>query len=249
MNLYSLDKLDNRLYTALGLNEEASVFSAEVYKLVQSEKFAYHAAKADEYQLNPFFSTQRLTITSTSNDDNIAGIGAKIAYIRGLNEQFDSLQEAVTLNGTQPVFTQQAFYRVNEFFIVQAGSTNTNQGDILLTAGKQNICCIEAQFGRSQHSYRANYKGKKLVIHDLSIHAQAPVKIKIMLVRNNIHYVMNYIELKGTSVIPLYMPYALEPTDQVYIMTALKDNNTEPAVVSFRASGYLYNLPNKTLSQ
>lgn len=74
-----------------------------------------------------------VTITSTSADDDIAGIGATVVLVQGLDSDWNKLEEAVPMDGTSSVVTTNSFLRVNAFLNVAAGSNDVNVGTISAT--------------------------------------------------------------------------------------------------------------------
>ena len=77
----------------------------------------------------PNYSTT-LSISSTDADDNIAGTGARLLFIDGLDINYAQISEVVILNGTTSVNTTQDFYRINDAIIISAGSSWSNEGEI-----------------------------------------------------------------------------------------------------------------------
>ena len=74
-----------------------------------------------------------LGIASTSTDDDVAGTGALLLLIEGLDANWDIQAEVVTLTGQVKVLTVNTFIRVNELTILTTGSTGSNQGDIYVS--------------------------------------------------------------------------------------------------------------------
>lgn len=71
-----------------------------------------------------------LKISSSSTDDAAAGTGARTVYIGGVNADFDSVSEIVTLNGQTAVNTANEYRYVNYFYVVTVGSGGGNAGNI-----------------------------------------------------------------------------------------------------------------------
>lgn len=89
-------------------------------------------ASADLVYLN---SAETMEIASTStNDTNSAGTGARQVLIKGLDENFDEILETVNLNGTTDVTTVNSYLRVLSLEVTDSGSQNFNDGDITATA-------------------------------------------------------------------------------------------------------------------
>lgn len=73
-------------------------------------------------------------IASSSANDTSAGTGARSVRLEGLDADNLEITEDVTLNGTTNVATTKEFLRINNMFLLSAGSGKTNAGDITATA-------------------------------------------------------------------------------------------------------------------
>lgn len=76
-----------------------------------------------------------LDVTSADAADTSAGTGARTVMINGLDNDFKSLTETVTLNGVTPVSTTNAFRRINKVNVITAGSGFENAGLISIKSG------------------------------------------------------------------------------------------------------------------
>lgn len=74
-----------------------------------------------------------LDIVSTSANDTSAGTGAQSVLIVGIDENFLSVTEIVTLNGTTPVTTANNYLGVNRMIVLVSGTNRTNVGTINAT--------------------------------------------------------------------------------------------------------------------
>lgn len=83
-------------------------------------------------------------LVSTSASDAPAGIGARTIQIVGLDENFNTKNELVTLNGLTPVNTVGNFSRVFAANVQIAGTNSTNVGDITIrqTATPTNVFSV-----------------------------------------------------------------------------------------------------------
>lgn len=85
--------------------------------------------------LYPFLDTaELLLINSTSAADTAAGTGGRTLYVAGIGADGRYLMETVTLDGTSSVLTTNAFLRVYRLRLNTAGSSQTNEGDIMAWA-------------------------------------------------------------------------------------------------------------------
>lgn len=79
----------------------------------------------------PFLSAaSALEIISSSVNDTAAGTGARTVLINGLDGSYVEISETVTLNGTTPVALTKTYLRINNAFIMSAGSLEVNAGNI-----------------------------------------------------------------------------------------------------------------------
>lgn len=68
--------------------------------------------------------------TSTDDDGDPVGIGARTLTLTGLNGSYDIVTETVTMNGTTPVNTTNSYFAVHRCFVATAGSSATQVGTI-----------------------------------------------------------------------------------------------------------------------
>lgn len=94
-----------------------------------------------------------LEVLSASANDTALGTGARTVLVSGLDLNYNTISETVTLNGVTPVPTVNQYLRVNVFTVVTSGSGGVNAGDITLrvvSAGStQSIARAGYGFGRS----------------------------------------------------------------------------------------------------
>jgi hypothetical protein len=84
-------------------------------------------------------SAQTVSLVSTSVLDTSAGTGARSVRLYGLNQNYELIEETVTLNGTTPVISTSQFIRIYFMEIILVGSTSSNQGDIRATQTTSSI--------------------------------------------------------------------------------------------------------------
>ena len=73
-----------------------------------------------------------LEILSASAADAAAGTGARSVVIVGLNAAYAVVTQTVTLNGVTPVAIPTSLFRINNAYIISAGSGQVNAGDITI---------------------------------------------------------------------------------------------------------------------
>jgi len=104
--------------------------------------------------LFPFLAAaSQLEVVSASANDTAAGTGARTVLISGLDLNYNTISESVTLNGATPVPTVNNYLRINVFTTTASGSGGTNAGDITLRVvgggTTQSIARAGYGFGRS----------------------------------------------------------------------------------------------------
>lgn len=100
-------------------------------------------------------SAVALELLSSSANDTAAGTGARTVRITGLDINYNTVTEVVSMNGTSVVPTVNSYFRVNFFDLVTAGSGGTNAGDITLRV---------ASAGATQQIMKASYGFSKTCI-------------------------------------------------------------------------------------
>lgn len=76
----------------------------------------------------------KLSIASASDFDTANGDGARKIRIVGLDSDFNSISEVVTLSGETAVETTQDFIRAHTARVTDAGSSQINQGEIIISS-------------------------------------------------------------------------------------------------------------------
>ena len=76
-----------------------------------------------------------LKISSSDANDASAGTGARTVIISGLNGDYDTVTETVTLNGQTSVNTTNSYLYVNSFYVATVGSGGANAGVIYAGTG------------------------------------------------------------------------------------------------------------------
>lgn len=79
-------------------------------------------------------AAETLDIVSDDLDDTAAGSGVRAVRIKGLDANYNLIQEDVTMDGTTPVTTTNSFLRVFRAFGTLFGSSETNEGTVTITA-------------------------------------------------------------------------------------------------------------------
>ena len=80
-----------------------------------------------------------LTVTSNDGDDSAAGTGARTVTVEGLDANYNSVSETLTVGGSAGTVE---FYRVFRAFVASSGSSGTNEGTISITSGATTLAQI-----------------------------------------------------------------------------------------------------------
>lgn len=111
-------------------------------------------------------SAEKMDIVSSSSDDdgNPLGDGARTITIFGLDDNYQSLKEEVVMNGITEVATQSSFIRINRMVVSSVGNAGVNAGTITATASTAGTpqAKISASLGstlKSQCTVPAGYTG------------------------------------------------------------------------------------------
>lgn len=115
-------------------------------------------------------SAETMTIVSDSTEDGPAGTGTREMIMFGFNNDYDPIQEVITLNGTTPIVTQQEFLRVYRAYATDTGSNGSNVGNITFTAtvagtAHASIEVGESQTQKTQFTIPRGFYGLLLYIH------------------------------------------------------------------------------------
>ena len=72
-----------------------------------------------------------MTVSSSSASD-VAGSGASVVFVSGLDSNYNSISEYITLNGQSPVSTTKSYLRINQLNVI---SGTVNVGNIYIGVG------------------------------------------------------------------------------------------------------------------
>ena len=81
---------------------------------------------------------------SANSEDSAAGDGARTITILGLDNNFNEIEETVTVSGAP---TTLEFLRVYRAYVATAGSTTTNEGNVLISTGSGGTGTVLADIG------------------------------------------------------------------------------------------------------
>lgn len=191
----------------------------------------------------PLSTATTLTLVSTSTSDvSPSGVGARSVFIQGLDASRKYQFEFVNLNGTSSVVTSNTWLGVNRIVVFSSGSSQTNVGNINVTAttGGTNQAQIPAGTGVTQQLIfhtQDGYQGliKKVSLNCLKLSGGSSPRVTFFLnVWNpkvtNSKYVVRRFKLDTSSANDLVRKYEapikLDPTDVVWVTCSTDSNNT-----------------------
>ena len=97
-----------------------------------------------KYQYLAVDSPSTLYAYSANAQDSASGTGARTITIQGLDNNFNEIEETVTVGGAA---TTLEFLRVYRAFVATAGSLNTNIGDVLISTASGGTGTVLADIG------------------------------------------------------------------------------------------------------
>lgn len=111
--------------------EERNVFTSEL-----SISFFGTVWNANPPSMYKYLAAaQTVQLSSTSANDATAGTGARSVKVKGLDGNYDLIEEVVTMNGQTPVTTTNQFFRILNLDVSTYGTLSRNAGDIYLGSG------------------------------------------------------------------------------------------------------------------
>lgn len=117
-------------------------------------------------------SAETIEVFSSDANDTSGGSGARTIQLIGLDANWESQTETLTLNGTTPVTTSGTWLRCNRQRVVTAGSSNANEGTITVrhTTTAANVFS-QLQPGKSQSTilHYTVPAGKVALFSDLNV--------------------------------------------------------------------------------
>lgn len=79
-------------------------------------------------------TAETVNVVSTSANDAFGNTGAEVVAVIGVDASYNEIVDVIVMNGTTPVLSSLAFKEINQFVVVQAGtSSNPNVGTITAT--------------------------------------------------------------------------------------------------------------------
>mgnify|MGYP006271881419 CR=1 FL=1 len=94
-----------------------------------------------------------MKVSSASTNDAAAGTGARTILIAGLDANYNSISEVVTLNGQTAVNTVNSYLRITYSEILTTGSGNGQAGTIYVGTGTVTLGVPATSYWQSEPSY------------------------------------------------------------------------------------------------
>jgi len=135
-----------------------NIARGEVGDTSHINKFGYNSSVGTSYEVicdlgSHTYPTSAgvVSVVSDSSDDDgdPAGTGARTVEVQGLDANYLSISETVTLNGISAVTTTNSFIRVFRMRIVTAGTGQVNAGNITASIGGTDIARILPDKGQT----------------------------------------------------------------------------------------------------
>lgn len=188
--------------------------------------------------------------SSSANDASPSGTGARTIRIEGVDANWAEVSEDVTLNGQTPVTTTTEFLHVNRVYILTAGSSATNEGDIYIaddvtdwTAGVPDTASaieatIEDNHGQTQQAIYHIPAGYTAYITKGYVTAAAGKTVTFQFVLRTtsadpVERVLFEGTIKDAEFINDYVPYSAIPEQSIVFVRAKVDSTSAEVSAGF----------------
>lgn len=171
----------NKTLFEMGMTNSSSLYSApwdlqvsrnKVPGVVQVNVFGYSNSVTNvawgplwedgayEFPTTP----QTMNVSSTSTSD----VGANV-LITGLDANYNTISDTVTLNGTANVATNKQFLRINTMTLSSPPTGNNSNIGTVFARNSANVAMMYPQVGRMQNSWYSIPAGYSLYIRNINI--------------------------------------------------------------------------------
>jgi hypothetical protein len=96
-----------------------------------------------------------MKVSSSSANDAAAGTGARTVRVVGLDASYNVISEIVSLNGQTSVNTVGTYLRINDFYVLTAGSGNTAAGTLYVGTGSVTSGVPATVYSQIQTAYNS----------------------------------------------------------------------------------------------
>ena len=145
---------DGNLINSFGVASNIPIANGDVQGYAAIHKFGRNPSIGNvpetvwmhggKYQYLAVGAASTLYAYSANSEDSASGDGARTVTILGLDNNFNEIEETVTVGGAP---TTLEFLRVYRAFVDTAGSTNTNEGNVLISTGAGGTGTVLADIG------------------------------------------------------------------------------------------------------
>ncbi|MFH2013819.1 MAG: hypothetical protein ABIJ17_02505 [Patescibacteria group bacterium] len=136
-----------------------------------------YSSSSDYY--NWIITAETLYISSSATTDVFGSTGAFTVEVKGLDSNYDMISERKALNGRTTVETTYVYKRINDFYVIDVGSSGYNNGNIYLhkssgmssgtpTETREVYAKISTLKGNIQSCLYTVPRGHKILIHGIS---------------------------------------------------------------------------------
>jgi hypothetical protein len=105
----------------------------------------------------------QLSVSSDNAADTAAGTGARTVYLEGLDANYNTITETVTLNGQTAVTTTRSYLHINNCYVLTAGSGNSAAGTIYFGTGTVTAGVPATVYDVIQFDYNSRITGSYTV--------------------------------------------------------------------------------------
>lgn len=123
------------------------------------------------------FPTEELTMSAVSTSTSDTGVTLKI---EGLDENYDEVEDFVTLNGTTQVQINTPFFRINNVVTVEGNAV----GNTSIVSAGTTYAKIRASEGKNQASIFTVPRGHIFMLHRIDAFSATAVANKYVIFRN-----------------------------------------------------------------
>ena len=151
------------------IGEAIHIARGAVAQTSHINKFGYNTAVGTSFETitdlggDQYYPTSAgiVSVVSADANDDDGDTGARTVEVEGLDADYNSLKETVTMNGTAAVTTTASFHRVFRMRVTQSGSGEINAGNITASIGGSDVARISADQGQTLMAVYTIPRGKK----------------------------------------------------------------------------------------
>ena len=173
-------------------------------------------------------SAAQLTVSSSDANDDSGGSGAETVTVYGLDEDYEEINETVTLDGQTGVTTTNSYLRIQSLQVASAGATGSNEGIVYIGTGEITDGKPATVYGliaighnRSEHGWWTVPAGNTfyMVQGDASTDSNKGTEIDFYIRESGGLFTLRYnIHLfSGNAVVPFTMPFKVEAKSDIEV--------------------------------